>query len=227
MGGAAASQNAGGSTPPATVKVWDPFVRIFHWSLAALVLIAFVTGDEAVLIHVAAGYAIVGLVAARILWGFIGPRHARFSDFVKSPTETLRYGAQAILARSPRYLGHNPLGGAMIVALLAMLLIICGGGYVRSETREDLMFTRVLIGGGAAALVGVAMLATSTSPSSAFTLSLPSLEQPMASSQVERVWWDRWGRWHSDHRRWGSGQGHDWRPHHGHCWQGKRHVHCY
>ena len=95
-GAAASSANAGGSAPPATVKVWDPFVRIFHWSLAALVLIAFLTGDEAVLIHVAVGYAIVGLVAARIVWGFIGPPHARFSDFVKSPTETLRYGAQAL-----------------------------------------------------------------------------------------------------------------------------------
>ena len=145
MGGAAASQNAGGSAPPATVKVWDPFVRLFHWCLVALVVIAFLTGDEAVLIHVAVGYAIVGLVVARILWGFIGPRHARFTDFVKSPAETLRYGAQTLVGKSPRYLGHNPLGGAMIVALLTMLLIVCGGGYLLStdaywgdETLKDL-----------------------------------------------------------------------------------------
>jgi cytochrome b len=145
MGGAAATQNAGGSAPPATVKVWDPFVRLFHWCLVALVVIAFLTSDEAVLIHVAVGYAIVGLVAARILWGFIGTRRARFTDFVKSPAETLRYGAQTLLGKSPRYLGHNPLGGAMIVALLAMLLTICGGGYLLStdaywgdETLKDL-----------------------------------------------------------------------------------------
>jgi cytochrome b len=145
MGGVAATQNAGGSAPPATVKVWDPFVRLFHWCLAALVLIAFLTGDEAVLIHVAVGYAIVGLVVARILWGFIGPRHARFRSFVKSPAETLRYGAQMLVGKSPRYLGHNPLGGAMVVALLTMLLIVCAGGYLLSteaywgdETLKDL-----------------------------------------------------------------------------------------
>ena len=130
MSGLAASQNAGGAAPPATVKVWDPFVRLFHWSLVALVLVALLTGDEQGAIHVAAGYAIAALVAARLLWGLVGSRYARFSNFLKSPGETLRYGAQALAAKSPRYLGHNPLGAAMIVALLTMLAVVCGGGYL-------------------------------------------------------------------------------------------------
>ena len=121
---------AGGMAPPAAVKVWDPFVRVFHWSLAALFLVAYVTGDEAAQVHVVAGYTIAGLIALRIIWGFVGPRHARFSNFVRSPREVLAYLRDAALFRAPRYLGHNPAGGAMIVALLVMLIGTSITGYM-------------------------------------------------------------------------------------------------
>ena len=112
----------GGMAPPASVTVWDPFVRVFHWSLAALFLVAYVTGDEAAQVHVAAGYTIAGLIALRIIWGFVGPRHARFSNFVRPPHHVLTYLREVALFRARRYLGHNPAGGAMIVALLVMLI---------------------------------------------------------------------------------------------------------
>jgi cytochrome b len=121
---------AGGMAPPPAVKVWDPFVRVFHWSLAALFLVAFVTGDEAAQVHVVAGYTIAGLIALRIIWGFVGPRHARFSNFVRSPRKVLAYLRDAALLRAPRYLGHNPAGGAMIVALLLMLIGTSITGYM-------------------------------------------------------------------------------------------------
>ncbi len=121
---------AGGVTPPATVRVWDRFVRVFHWSLAALFLIAFVTGDEVESVHIAAGYAIALLVSLRIVWGFIGPAHARFADFVKSPREVLSYLGDVARFRGRRYLGHNPAGGAMIVALLLMLTGTAATGYM-------------------------------------------------------------------------------------------------
>jgi cytochrome b len=111
----------GGVTPPVTVKVWDPFVRVFHWSLATLFVVAFATGDHVPSVHIPAGYAIGGLVALRIIWGFIGPTYARFSSFVKSPRAVLAYLRDVALFRAPRHLGHNPAGGAMVVALLLML----------------------------------------------------------------------------------------------------------
>jgi cytochrome b len=121
---------AGGATPPVTIRVWDPFVRAFHWSLAALFVLAYATGDEIERVHIAAGYAIAGLIAARIVWGFIGPRHARFSNFVRPPREVLAYLRDVVLLRAPRYIGHNPAGGAMIVALLLMLAGTCVTGYM-------------------------------------------------------------------------------------------------
>ncbi len=72
------------------------------------------------------------------------------------------------------------------------------------------MFTRVWVGGTAAALAGAAMLAISATSASAFTLSSPSLEQPMASSHIDHVWWDRWGRWHPNRPYWGGRR----------CWRG-------
>jgi cytochrome b len=119
-----------GEKPPATVKVWDPFVRVFHWSLATLFLVAFLTGDDIEQVHIAAGYTIAGLVGLRVIWGFIGPAHARFSNFVRSPRDVLAYLRDVALFRAPRHLGHNPAGGAMIVALIIMLIGTSATGYM-------------------------------------------------------------------------------------------------
>jgi cytochrome b len=121
---------ASGGTPPASVKVWDLFVRVFHWSLAGSFLLAYVTGDEIENVHIAAGYTIAGLLVLRIGWGFVGPHHARFSDFVRSPRAVLAYLRDTALFRAPRYLGHNPAGGAMVVALIVMLIGTCTTGYM-------------------------------------------------------------------------------------------------
>ncbi|MDA9466288.1 cytochrome b/b6 domain-containing protein [Bradyrhizobium sp. CCBAU 53415] len=121
---------AASEKPPAAVKVWDPFVRVFHWSLAGLFLLAYATGDEMQNVHVAAGYTIAGLVALRIVWGFVGPRHARFSDFVRSPRAVLAYMRDVAMLRAPRHLGHNPAGGAMVVALIVTLIGTCTTGYM-------------------------------------------------------------------------------------------------
>lgn len=126
MSGPAMIGQAGGATPPAPVevKVWDPFIRLFHWSLAALFVGAFATGDDITWLHVRLGYAIAALVALRIAWGFIGPRHARFASFLRPPSEILGFLRQSLKLAAPRHLGHNPAGGAMIIAMLALLTYV-------------------------------------------------------------------------------------------------------
>jgi cytochrome b len=130
MGARSEGLQAGGAMPPATVKVWDPFVRIFHWSLVGLFAFAFLTGDEWQQPHELAGYAIAGLVAARIVWGFVGSRHARFSTFVRSPNQVFRFLFATARFSAPRYLGHNPAGAAMILALLPATGVIATTGYM-------------------------------------------------------------------------------------------------
>lgn len=104
------------------IKVWDPLVRIFHWSLVTAFVVAFLSEDERMGLHSAAGYTVLALVALRILWGFVGSRHARFTDFVYPPRTVIGYLKSMAGGHPPRYLGHNPAGGAMIVALLGALL---------------------------------------------------------------------------------------------------------
>jgi cytochrome b len=121
---------AGGATPPATVRVWDPFVRAFHWSLVALFAAAYATGDDIERVHIVVGYAIAALLTLRVLWGFIGPQHARFGNFVRTPRETLSYFREVLLLRAPRYIGHNPAGAFMVVALIVMLGATSVTGYM-------------------------------------------------------------------------------------------------
>ena len=121
---------AGSATLPVTVRVWDPFIRIFHWSLVALFAFAFVTGDEWDKPHEIAGYTIAGLIALRVIWGFVGTKHARFTDFVAGPGKVAGYLKDAIALRAKRYLGHNPAGGAMVLALIAAISAICATGYM-------------------------------------------------------------------------------------------------
>jgi cytochrome b len=109
------------------VKVWDRFVRIFHWTLASAVLIAWVT-DEPLWLHSWLGYLAAILVVLRVIWGFIGTEQARFVSFVRGPKLVFDYLAGLIRFSSPRYLGHSPAGGAMIVALLIMIAATAGTG---------------------------------------------------------------------------------------------------
>jgi cytochrome b len=107
--------------PTREVRVWDPLVRIFHWSLVAAFATAFIVEDDLLGVHVWAGYLVLALVAVRLVWGLVGTRHARFSDFVRSPSTVLAYLGDALRLRAGRFLGHNPAGGAMVVALLLLV----------------------------------------------------------------------------------------------------------
>jgi cytochrome b len=105
------------------VKVWDPLVRVFHWTLVTAFFVAYFTEDDLLDLHVYAGYLIGGLLVFRLVWGFVGSRHARFTDFVKRPSTVWAYLKSLVGQHPRRYLGHNPAGGAMVIALLVSLLI--------------------------------------------------------------------------------------------------------
>lgn len=116
-----------------TVRVWDPLVRVFHWGLVAAFATAWLTADEVQPIHEVAGYMVAGLVALRLIWGFAGSRYARFTQFVKGPGTTLAYLGSMLRGQEPRYLGHNPAGAAMIVALLLTLSGTAFTGWLMAE----------------------------------------------------------------------------------------------
>jgi len=105
------------------VRVWDPLIRIFHWGLVGSFLIAFFIEDDWLQLHVVAGYTVIGLVGFRLVWGLIGSHHARFWNFVKGPQQTLSYIKDLLRSEPKRYLGHNPAGAAMVVALLTLLVL--------------------------------------------------------------------------------------------------------
>jgi cytochrome b len=104
------------------VKVWDPWVRLSHWGIAIAFAVAWATSeDDFADLHVLAGYTILALVAARLVWGLIGTRHARFSSFVRGPRTVLAYLRDMVRLKARATVGHNPAAGAMILALLAGL----------------------------------------------------------------------------------------------------------
>ena len=103
--------------------VWDPLVRFFHWGLVLSFIIAYLTGEEESLAHVYAGYTILGLILVRLIWGFVGPHHARFSDFVRSPLAVMKYLKNLIAGNAENYIGHNPAAGWMVIALLVSLTL--------------------------------------------------------------------------------------------------------
>ncbi len=100
------------------VRIWDPVVRVFHWTLALSLAVAWLSANVFEAVHVWAGYAAGALVLVRLVWGFVGTPYARFAHFVRSPGTVLDYLGAILRRAERRYLGHNPAGGAMIVALL-------------------------------------------------------------------------------------------------------------
>jgi len=113
-----------------SLKVWDPLVRVGHWTVVITFFTAYLTGDEFAQLHLWSGYLLGSVICVRIVWGFVGPVHARFRDFVRGPRKTLRYLGDLVRGRDSRYIGHNPAGGAMVVAMLLCLTATVVSGLV-------------------------------------------------------------------------------------------------
>ncbi|MBI3199808.1 MAG: cytochrome b/b6 domain-containing protein [Rhodospirillales bacterium] len=119
------------------IRVWDLPVRLFHWALVALMVVSYFTaraGGEWMKLHFWSGYAIFTLVLFRIAWGFVGSTTARFTDFVKGPSAAIAHLRDLLGRGRPREAGHNPVGGAMVVALLLAVLLQVAAGLFSADT---------------------------------------------------------------------------------------------
>jgi cytochrome b len=122
------------ATTAATIPVWDPVVRVLHWTLAASVLGAFLL-EDARSTHRFLGYVALAVVGVRLVWGVVGPRYARFADFVPGPRAFLAFLGEMARGREERHLGHNPAGAAMIVVLLVTITLVGITGWMMGLDR--------------------------------------------------------------------------------------------
>lgn len=148
-----------------TVKVWDPLVRVLHWSLAIVFLVNFVDegGDP---LHNWLGYGALFLIGVRIVWGLIGPRRARFSDWVRGPRAVRRYLGERLAGRSRRKLGHNPAAATMMIALLIGVILVGVTGWLQTTNHffgeEWLEELHEVLAYGVLAMVGLHVVAAIT-----------------------------------------------------------------
>jgi cytochrome b len=117
-----------------SIRVWDPVVRLFHWTVVAGCAINLII-EEGNKFHRAVGYVVAAAVAVRVLWGFVGAGHARFTDFVPTPAALVGYLRRLFSRTEPRYIGHNPAGSVMILALLGSLIAVSITGWMMGLDR--------------------------------------------------------------------------------------------
>lgn len=120
------------STQKTSILVWDAPTRVFHWLLALCFAGAYLTSESERLmgVHLTLGYTMGGLVAFRLVWGLVGTRHARFSEFVRGPKTVAKYASGLLTPKSSYPVGHNPLGAVAIVLMLLSTLAIVGTGWL-------------------------------------------------------------------------------------------------
>ena len=118
------------SSKPATVKAWDPLIRIFHWSLVLFFVIAFASEDDWMNLHIWAGYAVSLLIGFRLLWGLVGTRTARFSSFVRSRRAVMQHLKDMFAFKATHYLGHNPVAAVMVLLLLSSITLVAFSGII-------------------------------------------------------------------------------------------------
>lgn len=113
------------------IHVWDWPVRVFHWTLAVCVFIAFLTGESErySLLHQTMGYTTIGLIAFRLVWGLVGTRYARFHQFIKGPRTVLAYLKSIRQGHAQHHVGHNPVGGMAVVLLMSLVALTAFSGW--------------------------------------------------------------------------------------------------
>lgn len=129
------------------IQIWDPLVRIFHWLLAGSFLTAYLLEDEMLNLHLLAGSIVLGLVIFRLIWGAIGTKHSRFSDFACSIRELKQHLHDLLHLRPAHHAGHTPAGGVMIFVLLTGLLMLSlSGVMLYSLENSSIPFASLMAG---------------------------------------------------------------------------------
>ena len=113
-----------------SVTVWDPVVRIFHWTVVAGCLANLFIVEDGGRAHEVIGYAVAAVLVVRVVWGFVGTRYARFSDFVPGPRRLGEYLALVARGQEPRQVGHNPAAAVMMLVLMALLAAVSVTGWM-------------------------------------------------------------------------------------------------
>jgi len=114
------------------VRVWDLFVRVFHWSVVSCVVLDYFVVDDGKPLHQWLGYTAAALVGARIVWGFVGSRHARFADFFPTPARLAAHFRALRAGQGAFHAGHNPVGALMMLALMALVLALGLTGFLQT-----------------------------------------------------------------------------------------------
>lgn len=132
-----------------SIKIWDMFVRIFHWALVGLLVGQYISGEAFKGVHIRLGYGVIILVLARIVWGFVGTKHARFADFLYKPSEIFNYLKSLFVGRPIHYRGHNPAGGLMVFVMLIVLMatIFTGLKTLAADGKGPLANTKTAVSG--------------------------------------------------------------------------------
>jgi len=124
------------SAYPHQIRVWDLPTRLFHWLIVIFVVISFTTGmvgGNWMSYHLKSGYITLTLLIFRLSWGFWGGRYSRFVSFVHGPIAVMRYAKTLLRKDTPKLLGHNPMGGWSVMAMLAALLVQVGTGLFAND----------------------------------------------------------------------------------------------
>jgi cytochrome b len=156
------------ATPRAAAKrvlIWDAPVRLFHWLLVLCFAGAYLTAESDAwrLVHVTFGYTMAGLLVFRILWGWIGTRHARFTDFVRGPRAVIAYLKSLWRGTPEHHAGHNPAGGLAILALLGLAALVTASGWATYQGSEWLEDVHEGLANAMLALVGIHVAAVAVS----------------------------------------------------------------
>ncbi|HXZ15489.1 MAG TPA: cytochrome b/b6 domain-containing protein [Roseiarcus sp.] len=128
--GAPVGRKEDGAASGVEIEVWDPLVRLFHWTVVAGCIVDLFVLEDGKAGHRLIGYVVAAALAVRVVWGFLGSKHARFADFAPTPRKLGQYLKALLRREEPRYIGHNPAGAVLMLTLMGLLAAVSITGWL-------------------------------------------------------------------------------------------------